>query len=107
MPPPPHIDPAAVDLSRVVADRDAIRRTNLHRFEMEMLDAVVLIDEEQHLMVGFRDIRADEFWVRGHFPGQPLFPGVLMCEAAAQLASYYAVTQRVIDLDKEFLGFGG
>src|SRR5882757_3946427 len=107
MPPPVHIDPAALDLSRVLADRDAIRRINRHRFEMEMLDAVVFVDPSQHLIVGYRDIRPDEFWVRGHFPEQPLFPGVLMCEAGAQLGSYYAVTQGVVNAKEETLVFGG
>jgi 3-hydroxyacyl-[acyl-carrier-protein] dehydratase len=107
MPPPLHIDPATVDLSRVIADREAIRRVNRHRFEMEMLDAVVLVDPSRHLIVGYRDIRPDEFWVRGHFPGQPLFPGVLMCEAGAQLGSYYAVDQRIVEPDQEMLVFGG
>jgi 3-hydroxyacyl-[acyl-carrier-protein] dehydratase len=107
MPPPAHIDPTTVDLSRVIADREAIRRVNRHRFEMEHIDAVVLILPEEHLIVGYKDVRPDEFWVRGHFPGQPILPGVLMCEAGAQLGSYYAVTERVINPEREMLVFGG
>jgi 3-hydroxyacyl-[acyl-carrier-protein] dehydratase len=99
------MDPAQLDLGRVVADAEAIRRVNPQRFEMEQLTAIVHMDSEQHLVVGYKDVRADEFWVRGHMPGYPLLPGVLMCEAAAQLCSYYICTHRLIQGD--FIGFGG
>ena len=107
MPPPVHIDPMTVDLSRVVAGRAAIRKVNRQRGALEQLDAVVLVRPEDFLIVGYKDVRADEFWVPGHFPGQPIFPGVLMCEAGAQLGSYYAVTQHIIDAAEEMLVFGG
>jgi 3-hydroxyacyl-[acyl-carrier-protein] dehydratase len=90
------IHPTEYDLDRVIADIHEIRRWNRQRFEM---------DQARGLCVGYKDVTADEFWVRGHFPGVPLMPGVLMCEAAAQLSSYY--TQRHNLLDAEVIGFGG
>jgi 3-hydroxyacyl-[acyl-carrier-protein] dehydratase len=88
-----------------VADLEAIRRVNPQRFEMEQLTAIVLMDTTAQLIVAYKDVRPDEFWVRGHMPGYPLMPGVLMCEAAAQLTSYYA---NLVGLNSgDFLGFGG
>src|SRR6266404_1113863 len=103
MPPAIHIDPATLDLNHVIADQEAIRKVNEQRFEMEQLTAIVHIDQENLLVVGYKDVRDDEFWVRGHMPAYPLLPGVLMCEASAQLCSYYTMTQHVIAGD--FLGF--
>jgi 3-hydroxyacyl-[acyl-carrier-protein] dehydratase len=105
MPPELHFDPTQLDLGRVVADPEAIRRVNPQRFEMEQLTAIVHVDPARHLVAGYKDVRPDEFWVRGHMPGYPLMPGVLLCEAAAQLCSYYVATQHVCEGD--FIGFGG
>ena len=105
MPPELHFDPANVDFGRALADREEIRRVNPQRFEMEQLDAVVHADPEQQLVIGYKDVRPDEFWVRGHMPDYPLLPGVLMCEAAAQLCSFYVVTYKLLQGD--FVGFGG
>ncbi len=105
MPPPLILDPATLDLNTILADREAIRRVNLQRFPMEQLDAICLVDPTQQLIIGYKDVRPDEFWVPGHFPGDPLLPGILMCEAAAQLASYYTIVQKVAPHNK--IGFGG
>jgi 3-hydroxyacyl-[acyl-carrier-protein] dehydratase len=105
MPPEYHLDPDKLDLNNILADQEAIRRVNPQRFEMEQLTAIVHMDPTQSVIAGYKDVRADEFWVRGHMPDYPLFPGVLMCEAAAQLCSYYTITQGLGQGD--FIGFGG
>jgi 3-hydroxyacyl-[acyl-carrier-protein] dehydratase len=105
MPPVLHLDPATLDLSRVLADQDAIRKVNPQRFEMEQLHAIVYDDPEQRIIAGYKDVRADEFWVRGHMPDYPLLPGVLMCESAAQLCSYFTATRGLMGGD--FIAFGG
>lgn len=104
MPPELHYDLGQIDFSKVVADTEAIRKVNPQRFEMQQLDAVVLMDPGAKLIIGYKDVRHDEFWIRGHMPGFPLLPGVLMCEASAQLCSYYILTQHPFD---GFVGFGG
>jgi 3-hydroxyacyl-[acyl-carrier-protein] dehydratase len=105
MPPELHLDPTKLDCGRVVADQEAIRLINPQRHEMEQLTAIVHVNREQHLIAGYKDVRADEFWVKGHMPDYPLMPGVLMCEAAAQLCSYYTATEGLLQGD--FIGFGG
>ena len=99
------IDPAQIDLSNIVADLDGIRKYNPQRYEMEQLTAIVLEDTERGICVGYKDITRDEFWIRGHMPGMPLMPGVIMCEAAAQLSSYYV--QKHDLLKAKMVGFGG
>lgn len=99
------IHPDAYDLDRVVADIHEIRRWNEQRFEMEQLTAIVHEDPERGLCVGYKDVTHDEFWVRGHFPRVPLMPGVFMCEAAAQLSSYFAKKYDL--LQAKIVGFGG
>ena len=103
--PQPILDPRSVDFSQLVADREALRRANPQRFEMEQVDGVVLMDPVQHVVVGYKEVRPDEFWCKGHMPDFPLLPGVLLCEAAAQLVSYYIVQIGVLKGD--FIGFGG
>jgi 3-hydroxyacyl-[acyl-carrier-protein] dehydratase len=112
MPPKPLLDLAAIDWDRTVADLETIRRFNPQRHEFELLSRIV---HEQYdrtppagEVAGVLEIGASPFWARGHLPGRPLMPGVLMVESAAQLASYaighiYDVTQ----YPGKFFGFAG
>ena len=99
------LEPSEYDLNHVVADIEEIRRHNRQRFEMEQLTAIVYEDRQRDVCVGYKDLGPDEFWLRGHMPGTPIMPGVMMCEAAAQLASYYAHKHSL--LEGSVVGFGG
>ena len=104
MPPQPLFDMSVIDYDNVAITHDEIYAVNPHRYEFALLDGIMFMDWEEGISAGFRDIRDDEFWVRGHIPGRPIFPGVLMIETAAQLVSYYA---KAIAKREGFLGFAG
>lgn len=78
----------AADLSRVVVSKDEIARVNPHRGPIVQLDGILWHDEGYTCAIGYKDVREDEFWVDGHFPGNPVMPGVLMVEAGAQVTSF-------------------
>jgi 3-hydroxyacyl-[acyl-carrier-protein] dehydratase len=104
MPPTPLIDLSQIDLTQVAFDRDAIAQVNPQSFEMSQLDAIIWHNLERMLCLGYKDVTENEFWVRGHIPGRPIMPGVIMVESAAQLCSFFM--KRIYGLEG-FIGFSG
>jgi 3-hydroxyacyl-[acyl-carrier-protein] dehydratase len=98
------VDIASIDMTAVEFDRSEIAKENPQSFEMAQLDAVIWHDLPKMLCVGYKDITDNEFWIRGHIPGRPIMPGVIMVEAAAQLCSFFM--KRIYGL-KGFIGFSG
>jgi 3-hydroxyacyl-[acyl-carrier-protein] dehydratase len=105
MPPPALYNLSDIDLDNPQFDLQEIRRVNPQRHEMEQLTAIVFVDEETNGVVGYKDVTDKEFWMRGHMPGFPMMPGVILCECAAQLAGFYA--RKFELLGGDYLGFGG
>lgn len=104
MPPSPLIDLASLDLTKVQFDRNAIAEVNPQAYEMSQLDAIIWSDLPKMLCLGYKDVTDKEFWIRGHIPGRPIMPGVIMVEAAAQLCSFFM--KRIYGLEG-FIGFSG
>ena len=101
------IDLARIDPSKVVADIETIRKANPQRFEMEQLSRIVHAEDALGEIAGVLEIADEPWWARGHIPGRPLMPGVLMLESAAQLCSY--AVRRIYDplaYGDRFFGFG-
>ena len=105
MPSSPLVDFSLFDFSKPLFTLEDIRRVNPQRHEMEQLTAIIHVDEPTHTIVGYKDVTEKEFWTAGHMPGFPLMPGVIQCEAGAQLGGFYARKYDLIGGD--YLGFGG
>jgi len=105
MPPPLLFDLSQIDLkAKPLFDKEAIGRVNPQRFEMQQLDGILWFDKEKFLILGYKDVAEDEFWARGHIPGRPLMPAVMMIEAAAQMSSFLI---KQIYQEEGFIGFAG
>jgi UDP-3-O-[3-hydroxymyristoyl] N-acetylglucosamine deacetylase/3-hydroxyacyl-[acyl-carrier-protein] dehydratase len=66
-------------------DVNEIKRILPHRYPFLMLDRVIELEKDKRA-VGIKNVTVNEQFFQGHFPQQPIMPGMLQVEALAQLA---------------------
>jgi len=74
----PDYDPNQVP----ILDVNRIRQLLPHRYPMQLVDKIIAIDEDY--IVGVKNVTINEPFFQGHFPQEPVMPGVLLIEAMAQ-----------------------
>lgn len=79
------------DLSKEpIYDINAITSILPHRYPFLMVDKIIEMDDDG--IVGVKNITFNEPFFQGHFPGNPVFPGVLQVEAMAQVGGIFALS---------------
>lgn len=74
--------PPIYDINRIV-------KTMPHRYPMLLVDKIIELTDTQ--VVGIKNVTFNEQIFQGHFPGNPVMPGVLICEALAQVGGILAL----------------
>jgi len=69
-----------------VLEIEEILKALPHRYPMLMVDRVLELDREKQTIRAIKNVSYDAGYLQGHFPGEPVMPGVLQIEAMAQAA---------------------
>jgi len=85
--------------TQTLPDMAQIQTLLPHRYPFLLVDKVVSIDYEKRTIVATKNVSINEPFFQGHFPGQPIMPGVLIIEAMAQAGG--VLTQLTLGRDAQ------
>ena len=77
-----------------------------HRYPFLMVDRVTELKPGEYIK-GYKNVSINEPFFQGHFPGEPIMPGVLILEAMAQLGILFAVGTAEKELKNQLMVFAG
>ncbi len=84
---------------------EEIKKIIPHRYPFLLVDRVIELEDEQ--ITAIKNVTVNEEFFNGHFPGQPIMPGVLQVEALAQAGAILLMKQKVEDSEKNLMVFTG
>ena len=90
----------------LVFDAQAILKMMPHRYPFLMVDRITKFDPEEKTITGIKNVTFNEPQFMGHFPGRPIFPGVLITEAMAQTGGILLMSQG-LDPEEKLVVFTG
>jgi len=84
---------------------EEIKQIIPHRYPFLLVDRVVELENEK--ITAIKNVTVNEEFFNGHFPGQPIMPGVLQVEALAQAGAILLMKQKVEDPENNLMVFTG
>lgn len=84
-----------------------VRKIMPHGYPFQMFDRVESYDHARGQTIAIKNVAQNDPFIQGHFPGNPIFPGVLLIEALAQTAGCGWVVATLMDQGVSPEDFGG